>query len=300
MKKLFAPFATMALFLGLPAVQAQVAPPPSPVGTWDCALGGNQVGLAIIRFDADFTFSGIQIVRPNPAVRAPKPDVDPRAGGGGTGRDGTTTTDGSSTGATPTNFVGGTSMSGLWGYDTAGKVIGLLDQITETVQLVQKMITNVVDGTNMVITITVPEVVFETNSVSFRAVAVPGKRLTMTAFLPGSQNSYRGLPSVPLPDLSGDLFGSGMKNKLQFFEFFSASPAGNFPNYYDLEGVGAGYSFTGFAIVSRHKRIAVFTAALPGAVVATHSGPFNLTTLRGNLNGRDSNGKNYSYRVVHQ
>jgi hypothetical protein len=299
MKKLLAPLASLALLLGQPATATQAALPPSPVGTWDCALGGNQVGLAIIRFDADFTFSGIQLIRPNPAVHAPKPDVDPREGGGGTGRDGTPVS-GGSTPAPPTNFVGGTTMSGLWGYDTAGKVIGLLDQITATVELVDKMITNVVNGTNMVVTVSVYETVFATNSVSFRAVVVPGTRLAMTAFLRGGQNIYRGLPSVPLPDISGNFYGSGMQNKLQFFEFFAASPAGNFPNYYDLDGVGPGYNFTGFAIVSRHKRIAVFTAALPAAVVTTYTGPFNLTTRRGSLRGKDSNGRNYSYRVVHQ
>ena len=299
MKKLLPPLASLALFLGQTTLHAQAAPPPSPVGTWDCAMGGNQLGLAIIRFDADFTFSGTQLVRPNPAVRAPRPDVDPREGGGGTGRDGTPVS-GGSTPATPTNFVGGTTMSGLWGHDTAGKVIGLLDQITATVQLVDKMVTNVVNGTNMVSTVSVYETVFATNSVSFRAVVVPGTRLAMTAFLRGGQNIYRGLPSVPLPDISGNFYGSGMQNRLQFFEFFGSSPAGNFPNYYVLDGVGAGYSLTGFAIVSRHKRIAVFTAALPAAVITTYSGPFNLTTLRGSLIGKDSNGKNYSYRVIHQ
>jgi hypothetical protein len=300
MKKLLAPLSAIALLLGPSSENLQAAPPLSPVGTWDCTLGGNQLGLAILRFDADFTFSGIQLVRPNPAVHLPRPVVDPRNGGGGTGRDGSTTADPSTTAATPTNFVGGTSMSGLWGYDTAGKVIGLLDQITATVQLVDKQITNVVNGTNMVTTVTVYETIFATNSVSFRAVVVPGQRLNLTAFLPFGQNSYRGMPSVPLPSLSGSLYGSGVRSKLQYFEFFAATPAGNFPNYYDLDGVGAGYSFTGFAIVSRQKRIAVFTGALPSSLITTYSGPFNLNTLRGNLKGRDSDGKGSTYKVVHQ
>jgi hypothetical protein len=307
MQKFLFPLSAAALFLGQPAAHAQVAPPPSPVGpTWDCALGGNQLGLAIIRFDDDF-----QLLRPNPAAQTPKVDVDPRGGGGGAGRDGTPPAALPPT--PPTNFVGGTAMSGRWGYDIAGKTIGLLDQVSTSVKLVDKMVTNdvlvtniiggivVVTSTNLVYTTNVYETVYETNAVSFRAVVVPGRRLTLTAFVPGGQNTYRGLPSVPLSDLSGELYAGGKRAGLQFYEFLSAVPSGKFPNYYYLDGSGAGYMYHGFAIVSRHKRIAVETETdtLP-SVISTYSGPYNLVTRRGRLYGRDTDGKNSIYMVVHQ
>jgi len=300
-KLLLVPLAVLALFLTTPVAQAQPAPR-SPVGTWDCTLGGNQVGLAIVEFNADSTISGIQLIRPNPSrLTLPKVDIDPRHPLGERDRSGQVPNGGGTNTAPSTNFVGGNTLSGVWGYDSSGKVIGLLDQVSATTELVQKSITNVVDGTNMVVLTNVLETVFKTNAVSLRAVVVPGMRLSMTVFLPKGHNTYRGLPSIPLANLSGPLYAEGKRGGARFFEFLSAAPTGDLPNEYFLDGMGAGYQYVGFALVSRHRRIAVYTeTTTPPFVITTYSGPFNLNTLRGSLKGRDTDGKNYFYKLVHQ
>lgn len=299
-KLLLLPLAAFGLFFTNPAASGQAAPA-SPVGIWDCALGGAQVGLAILQFNADFTLNGTQLIRPNPSRLNQPVDINPRYSGGDPGRQGAEPPDNNNATPTPTNFVGGNNLEGVWGYDAAGKVIGLLDQISARSELVQKSVTNVVDGTNMVVLTNVLEIKFETNAVSFRAIVVPGTRMTLNVYSPNGYNVYRGLPALPTADITGSLYGAGRRTGVPFYEFMNAVPTGDYPNEYFMPGAGAGYSFRGFAIVSRHRRIAVYTETLNlPALITTYTGSFNLTTRRGSIKGRDSNGKNYAYTIVHQ
>ena len=124
-----------------PLSEATAQTPQSPLGTWDLSITGNQIGLARLTFDADFTYHGYQFMRPGPLPSSSTtPAPDPRFPGGEPTRDGVVTPPAPTT--PPTNFIGGTIMTGTWAYDDKGKVIGLLDQITESVQLVEKAITN--------------------------------------------------------------------------------------------------------------------------------------------------------------
>jgi hypothetical protein len=232
--------------------------------------------------------------------------------GGEVTRGGVTPTTPPSSG-TGTNFIGGTVMTGTWGFDDQRKTVGLLDQITESVQLVDKTVTNItvtsslVNGvpvitTNEVVgTTNVFELVKATNAVSWRASVVTGKRMTLNAYLPKGRNTYTGTPVTALPDISGDYIGSGKRGNQGIVEFMTLQPSFDFPGVYEMTGTGAGYAFDGFVLPSRRNQVAVYmqTDRDPYPIIV-HTGAFNNTTRRGSLIGKDTSGNRYSYRFVHQ
>src|SRR5437588_2390492 len=110
-----------ALGLGQSAL-AQFA---TPVGTWDFVMSGNRVGVAYITFFDDSTFSGYEIIvpkrsNPDQLTEARNFETETRSGipTGGTGG----STGSSSTAAT--NIFGLEHVSGPWGFDVKGRVIG--------------------------------------------------------------------------------------------------------------------------------------------------------------------------------
>jgi len=290
-------FAAVALLASAAGVHAQF-----PLGTWDCVISEKQIGLAVIQFDADFTFTGLQLMRPS-STTAKAPDVNPRYVGGEPRREGQAPTAASTT-SSNSIFVGGTSLGGRWGYDESGRVIGLLDQITSRIEAVTKSITNIVDGTNFVFTTNVFELVFTTNAVSFRGSGVAGQRLTIASYLPdGKRNIYRGTPAIVRPDQTGDFFATGTRGSIPLVEFLNFTPSLGypFPNVYRTTGYGAGYGLGGYAIVSRSGRIAVYSQTdRDPFTITVHSGMYNATTRKGTIYGYDSAGKKYTYRLVHQ
>ena len=106
-----------------------------------------------------------------------------------------------------------------------------------------------------------------TNTVSFVGKAAANKRLTLVCNTTFGKVTFKGVPSQPSLDLSGNWVGSKRENGQQFNELFSLVsftqdnpfPAefpdiANFNNiFFTTNGVGPGYGFTGVAIFSQNK-----------------------------------------------
>ncbi len=112
------------------------------------------------------------------------------------------------------------------------------------------------------------------------------------ASTPFGHVTYRGVPLVPLADISGSWYGvKKLKNKETFNEFFTMTSAGQ--NIYDVTGAGPDYSYTGSAILSAQKKIAfVFgmtpiPATDPVTVVRAVVGSFNAKKVSGATHGWD-------------
>ncbi|MEY2409952.1 MAG: hypothetical protein QOF48_2622 [Verrucomicrobiota bacterium] len=299
--------AGLALHTG--SVRAQLAPP-TPVGTWDLSLSGSQVGLSLITFNDDFTFTGVQYLRPGP-VKSTSTTVDPRFPGGIPTRTGVEPVQ--TPAQSSSNFIGSTEMSGIWTYDDSGRVIGLLNQVTASIQLVEKTVTNavttssviggitVITTNDVVSTTNVYENVFRTNAVSFRASVVANKRLSLVSYQSHGRVTYVGTPSLALADASGNYFLSGKRGALPYVEFLTLTPNAEFPGEYTVTGSGAGYGFTGFAFPSRHNQIAVYMQSdREPYPITVLTGSFNIRTLRGSLIGKDTSGNRYTARLIHQ
>jgi hypothetical protein len=296
-----AAFAVAGLLLGSSATRAQT--PPSPVGDWDLVYSGSQKGLALLTFNSDNTLSGYEIVRPTPRKGSTSTDVDPRHPGGESGRTVVTTTTSSSSSKVVTNLLGSAPINGSWFYqqlpaagDSSAKIIGLLNQLSQTVEPVETYMTNqlgeVVTNVTLVVT-------SETNAISFRAVVVPGSRITVYTYGPDGNNILRGKPvDTAQLNQSGDFYAIGKRDTLNFVEFLTLQQDSGLPTRYDIGGIGPGYSFTGRALVSRSKQIAVVTLSLDGSsVLSVYTGSFNLVSHKGKLGGLDSSSRKLTYNL---
>jgi hypothetical protein len=219
-----------SLLLTCPPVQA--APPPSPVGSWDCLTsGGGQQGIAFITFADDGTFSGYQLLATT-AKGTTIPDLTTdRNPGVDIGRN---LELGEDALKSSTNFFGFGEISGPWGYDLRGNVVGhystAIDEDAE-------------GAAGSVL------------SISFSGKVVPGKRLNLVASTSNGKVAYKGVPFREMPDLSGDWIGTKTENKQKYLEFFTLS-ADPFPNVYWMEGVGPAYEYgIGRCLVSAQKKI---------------------------------------------
>jgi hypothetical protein len=96
-----------------------------------------------------------------------------------------------------------------------------------------------------------------TNSVHFLGTVVPGKRLTLVGKSSLGGATYRGVPAVTLPDISGSWLGLRHQNRLLSYEFFDLTDSPYAPNSYTVSGHGAGCSYTGLALLSSQKKIAL-------------------------------------------
>jgi hypothetical protein len=222
--------------------RAQVLYPPT--GTvWDCVLSGSgQKGIAFITFASDQSFSGYQILSSSPKGT---PGIDDRGLGVDIGRG--IELDGSTNGTT---LFGFDQVQGPWAYDAKGKVIGNWTMVSGSGN----------DTTNSV-----------TNSVSFVATVVPGKRLTLVASTSNGKVTYKGVPYRQImPSLSGSWYSTKQANGQSFTEFYTfASMADSNPFedgypdlagypgiYYTFDGAGPGYEIVGFSMLSSQKKIA--------------------------------------------
>lgn len=232
----------------LACVQAQN----SPVGSWDFVLTGGQRGLMQLTFVNDFTITGNEIVTVRPRVTHGTDEEDARTPGG-THREfdanGTTST---------TNIYGGASLEGVWTYDSGGRVIGVINELSLN----------------------------STNGISFRATVRPGVRVTMTGYRNGRRITYRGVPLNALASFAGNYYGTGSRTGDPFTELFTFTP-GIDPNTYDVVGVGPAYSFAGSAIISAQRQIAFYTVSdeNTNGVIRSINGSFNLNRGVGSLLG---------------
>ena len=285
------------LLLSSSAGRAQ-SPPPSPVGNdWDCVFSGSQLGLAVLTFNANNTLAGYEIVRPAPHKGA-STDVNPRGPGAeDAGRTTTTTTSSGGSTKVITNFLGSAPINGTWYHDAAGKIVGLLNQLSQTVTPMEVYSTNqlgeVVTNINYVVTT-------ETNAVSFRAVVVPNSHITICTYGPNGNNVLRGKPvDLAQLDQSGNFYALGKRDGLNFVEFMTFTPDGVVPNRYNFTaGMGPGYGFSGRALVSRSKQIAIYTLTDAGDVLSVYTGSYNLVSKKGKLGGLDSSNSKLNYNVA--
>jgi hypothetical protein len=264
----FAVAPALALLFGGIAIHTHAAPF-TPVGDWDFYLTGDQKGVAQITFvDAGGgtggTLDGIQIHAPghvpntaedNGRGHVDNPE-DPRGSGG------------------ETNGLflayGGGIISGNWGFDPKGKVVGVITLMSAS----------------------------RTNGISFKGSGVTGKRMTFrgTRDDDGAISVYHGVPRVTMADISGDFVLSGKKTEkfetssspfTQVINLMSGGPV----NQYDVVKHGPGYDGDGFAILTSNKRIGIYTEHLtPGTsnvVVTAWSGQFNTNKLSGKVGGFD-------------
>jgi hypothetical protein len=301
-----AAFAVASLLLGSSATRAQTLP--SPTGDWDLVFSGSQVGLAVLTFNSDNTLSGYEIVRPAPRKGSSSTeDVDPRHPGvEDTSRTvvTTSTNSGSSTVKVVTNFLGSAPINGTWYYQqlpaagaSSAKIIGLLNQLSQTVMPVETYATNQLGEvvTNVTLVVTT-----ETNAVSFRAVAVPNSRITVCTYGPNGNNVLRGKPvDTAQINQSDDYFAIGVRDGVNFVEFLGLLQDSGLPTRYDITGgMGPGYSFTGRALVSRSKQIAIVTLDQDGsAVLSVYTGSYNLVSHKGKLSGVDSSDRKLKYNL---
>ena len=283
------------LLLGSMTTRAQ---PASPVDEWDVVSSGKEMGLVVLTFVQDSayggTLTGYKIVRPVPR-KTSTPEVDPRHPAGEPGR--TTPTGGSTPPKASTNVLGSASIIGEWAFDSAGKLIGFMNQVSEhEVKPVSTLVSNIVDGVLVVTTNTALQGVTTTNAVSFRGTVVPGSRITLNTYGPNGNNTLKGKPSTDLGNLGGPFYAIGKRGSVNFIDFLDLAQLSNPATAYDVDGVGAGYSFTGNALVSNQKKITVITVSLDAVPVLTvYTGSFNLTSRKGTLSGVDSNDKKATY-----
>jgi hypothetical protein len=108
-----------------------------------------------------------------------------------------------------------------------------------------------------------------TNVVSFTGTAVANKHITLVSSTTFGKMTFSGVPIGNGVDVSGNWIGTKKENGHSANEFFSltssqvANPfpaefpdAANFPNiFFTTDGLGAGYTFTGVAMVSRKNKI---------------------------------------------
>lgn len=300
--------AALFLLASVP-VRAQVSPN-SPLGTWDCTVSGARNGIAYLTFASDETggtLTGLEVVVPKPPPSAPRPSlIAGDIGSNGLGIRPPSTN-------LLLNFFGSLPLNGAWGFDNKGRTIGFFTEsqrglirivcsttpvvitqiITTTQTNLDGTVTNIQTATSFTTHITTCATNFSqsgfTNTVSFTGVVVPGKRLTLVCTGPLGSVTFRGVPAVPLADLSGAWYGVKRQNGFSNFEFFNLIPIQDFPNAYLVTGAGPNYSYQdGIALLSSQKKIAIALDINNGSgfeTIRTVLGPFNSQTLQGSTVG---------------
>jgi hypothetical protein len=260
---------TVLLSCGLP-LHARAAAFASPVGSWDISMSGGRSGLAVMQFNADNTFALYEIVVPN-QVKSSSSSDESRGTGGDDSRSGTTGTNSGPVVLPITNLFGGELVSsGLWGFDSQGRVIGFYGEFLGEVCTTNTVtITNCINGSipgepcGFVTNVDTITCVSPTNAVSFVGSVVPGKRLTLSVRIISEKIVYSGLPVIQLTNFTGSWFGNRIEPGQNTAEFFTLSPDAGFVevpmlNFYDVAGGGGNYGYhtDGHALVSRWNKIA--------------------------------------------
>jgi hypothetical protein len=272
--------------------------------TWDLqSKGAGQRGLAFITFSNDQTFRGYQMWASLPPATNSSPN-EGRGSGSSTGRGNSNGSSGKTNefvfGFSPINgswtmnpkgqIVGFFSVilnvtSEVTNYHAAN----ILETITnaqtfDTTNLFvffsegQGTVTTnfawatppgfiqtyTLQNTNFTVDVASAE---QTNSISFTGTSKIGKSLTLVCSTTFGQVTYKGVPQIVGPDISGQWFGTKRVAKQDFNELFTLVPfsLGNpfapaypdissFPNiYFTTDGTGAGYTFNGIVMLSRKQ-----------------------------------------------
>lgn len=284
-----------AAALGLLGIADTVAQPFSDpsANVWDCVVsGGKREGVAQIDFDANGTFVISEVIVPKAKVGE---SVNPRGGGGANRGD-----EDDSPSAEPTHVFGFFQLSGQWGFDTKGRVIGYFAEIVEGECTTNTFEVTIGDGTNS-ITYTTNMLVCDgvTNSVSFTGVVKAGQRLALVCSTPHGKVSYRGVPQVAVTDLNNtSWFGTKKENKQSFIEFFGLTTSGlGLLNTYDATGGGPGYTYDGICMVSAQKKIGFVLPHDNSDLLRSVSGAFNPVKLTVNSTGVEQAGGTLTNKI---
>jgi hypothetical protein len=239
----------------------------SPVATWDIVMRGDQKGVAHITFSNNFTLGGTEVVTVKPNA---KPDDDARGGvSGGIRTDGP----GATNGTTNVFFYGTTDLTGVWGFDASGRIIGI---ITE--------------GEGDMI-----------NGISFRGKRT-GSRLNLVGHHEKRKIHYRGIVQTPLPDIQGRFYSLGQRNGKPYVSIFDLRPdPDSRPNAYVMLPFLPPFDYTnGTVLLSGQNHLAIASLEANGTNVALTalSGTFNITKGRGTLTGIDQDHMRVTTRIT--
>ena len=259
----------------------------SPVGTWDFVESGSRDGLAYITFSSDFSFFGYEVLTTT-RIHGGSGISESRGLTGDDTRNGPTTPPVSAGG---TNVFGFLPITGTWGYDVKGRVIGFFPEAFDGSCSTNTVISSVTETNGGVITTTfstntVVDCSGRTNGVNFVGKVTPNKRFTLASTTAGGKVTFRGVPFVTLTDISGPWYGNKISSGQASTEFFSLSPSDLLPNMYFVDGSGAGYSYSGNAILSSQKKLAIVSSAgETNLVLRSVLGPFNPKKQTAHLKG---------------
>jgi hypothetical protein len=286
------------LLVGYPGAVSQAAPA-SPVGSWDYVISGSRQGLAVITFNNDFTFDGYEIVVPKSQATT---STNPRGGPADANRTGTPNTN-SASGLS--NIFGGGAISGPWGYDSKGRVIGFFTEVATGTCTTNLQITITTNGATTIYSTNIVAICTGvTNGVSFTGTLTPGKRLNLKCSGTLGNSTYQGVPvSGTLSNLTGSWYGiKSASGQPSFYEFLTLG-AGGAPNRYVVVGTGPGYGYTdgsAFAMLSAQKQIAFVLPQDNGNLRAV-VGSFNPKSMSGKTSGWDQDGNtSFTNRVSFQ
>ncbi len=262
---------------------------PSPVGTWDCALSSPWKGTAYLTFGSNFTVNGIQIMTP-PFTATNSYDLPKH-----------------------TNSFGGAIIAGGEWHFQDSKVVGFYAAVSTEVQCTNYLVltvnyqTNILeDGSSTVTTTVVTNVIQNcvtngiTNGVSFEATVKPGKNINIKATVDGRPTSLKGVPAIGLPDISGSYYGEGRNNKVPFNEFFTLTLTDPSINGYDLNGQGPGYTFSGFALLSKKSVSFYATDSSSNTLLRALSGPINTAKGSATLKGLQGTGDGGTDKIIYK
>lgn len=239
----------------------------SPVGDWDIVMSGSrQSGLLMLHFEPLVgnvgVVDGYAIFSSSPKTSS---STDGRPGStdpdrGGTGSTSTNTI----VGSTNVNVFGFSYLTGQWGYDSSGKVVGYYSDSL-------------------------------TNAFNFNGKVVANQRLTMVALTPIGKVAMRGVPLVPVTTGGLDFdqsswYGTQSSGDQNYQEFFKLNTLGT--NLYGLDGQGPTYDYypgSSFCIISQQKKIgfSVFqtTGGTNGLLRASIGSFKNGSTVKANTKG---------------
>jgi hypothetical protein len=264
----------------------------SPVGpVWDVVISGKANGVAYLSFLPTGELCGVEIITPKSSGGTVVPENE-RYLGPETGRN---SGDAPATNAlSSTNVLYGAyvDIKGWWTYDTSGRIVGGFPEIGTREQLTTTEVTFTNEFGQVItnqVTATAENAV--TNNVSFVGKVSSSGKLSMTGHSGIGKVNYRGVVLNTVPDLGGPWLIDTKRNGQQFYEFMRLEP--NYTPgycsmpYYWVCGQGPSYYFTGIALASTQKRLALATSRVGTSetIARAVSGSVNYTKKTATLNG---------------
>ena len=306
------------LLLFLPPVLVSAQRP--PVGEWDCVLSGNEQGVAHLFFSPEGTLGGRGTI-----IGRMFFTYSGRTTGIFTNRS-----------VVYTNIVGGADLEGYWSYSsptTTNRIVGFIDLLFAEAGTTRR-VTNAFSfsGTAKSSRLTLLGRGYA-GQVTFRGIPLQSTNGLAGTYYGTGRKLGTPAPFVELFDLSPvqeievvpttvvapfdcsttnttvvtNLSGNTtttitITRQTCLTTNTVLTPVFNpFPiNYYNVEGSGPAYQYTGRLLISR-QRYAVFyqVQGVNDRLVTVYAGPFNPATGKGSLVGTDGTSRNIKYSIYH-